>query len=586
MESKTIKNIMESKTIKELFGQRNIKFLIPEYQRAYAWEEKQFSQFIEDLRECDDNYYLGHFLFEQSGDTLYVIDGQQRLTTCIIFFSVLVNTVRHRQKEWGNYENADDINNLLKDITDSYLKDISHNKQKFETVPYDNNFFVDIVIDYKETVSKEELASKSKVAMYNARTYFETELKKVSVQQILSWAETLENASITTFIVEDKLQAAQIFAYQNDRGKKLSNLEILKAYFMLQMFKLENNKDDISYVEKAFEEIYRNIVLVSVEEDNVLNYYWRAIGTKGYYSEKVVGEVKEWLISIPKEEQTKHIKNFVNGLSKAFCFVKQIEQDNSFYTANLKCMNNMAFSYPMLIKAKLSNVSDEVFMRLIRLMENLTFRSLVRGGRADIISRLQSVIQNLNDTDSINKQIDSVKWSLNNDGWWGYWSDGEMLNCIKSGWFYGNRVDNYLLWRYEQYLCNDNYPTPKISYVDVISNESIEHIAPRTQAIPLDNDYGVYEDEKNPNEGIVSGEWMNSVGNLMLMAGRQNSSLGNRPFAEKLQVYGRDNLLNQQKEIIEFVTDKEHPVWDKSSIERRYNKIVSAVKEIWNLNNI
>ena len=79
---------------------------------------------------------------------------------------------------------------------------------------------------------------------------------------------------------------------------------------------------------------------------------------------------------------------------------------------------------------------------------------------------------------------------------------------------------------------------------------------------------------------------MNCVGNLMLMAGRQNSSLGNRPFADKLFVYGRDNLLNQQKEIIEFVTDKEHPVWDKSSIERRFNKIVGAVKEIWNLDNI
>lgn len=308
---------MESKTIKKLFGQRNVQFLIPAYQRAYAWEERQFSQFIEDLSECDDNYYLGHFLFEQSGDILYVIDGQQRLTTCIIFFSVLVNVLRNRHEEWDNNENADDIKNLLDDITDYYLKDIRRNKQKFETVHYDNNFFVDIVIEYKETVSKEDLISKSRVAMYNARTYFETELKKVSVQQMLSWAKTLENASITTFIVEDKLQAAQIFAYQNDRGKKLSNLEILKAYFMLQIFKLENNEGDILYVEKAFEEIYRNIVLVSVEENNVLNYFWRAIGTKGYYSEKVVSEVKEWLKSITKEEQTKQIKSFVNGLSKS-----------------------------------------------------------------------------------------------------------------------------------------------------------------------------------------------------------------------------------------------------------------------------
>lgn len=61
---------------------------------------------------------------------------------------------------------------------------------------------------------------------------------------------------------------------------------------MLQIYQSQNNEDDIVYVEKAFEEIYHNIVLVTVEEDNVLNYYWRAVGTKGYYSENVIREVK------------------------------------------------------------------------------------------------------------------------------------------------------------------------------------------------------------------------------------------------------------------------------------------------------
>ena len=170
-------------------------------------------------------------------------------------------------------------------------------------------------------------------SLKTARTYFETELKESSVQQMLSWVNTLENASITTFIVKDKLQAAQIFAYQNDRGKKLTNLEVLKAYFMLQIFRIENNVDDIKYVEMAFEEIYKKIVQVNVDEDNVLNYYWRAVGPQGYYSMNVVGEVKDWLRSFAREEQTKQIKGFVNGLSKAFCLVRHIEQDTSFYTA-------------------------------------------------------------------------------------------------------------------------------------------------------------------------------------------------------------------------------------------------------------
>ena len=83
-----------------------------------------------------------------------------------------------------------------------------------------------------------------------------------------------------------------------------------------------------------------------------------------------------------------------------------------------------------------------------------------------------------------------------------------------------------------------------------------------------------------------SGEQMNSVGNLMLMAGSQNSSLGNKPFALKLKVYGSDNLLYQQKEIIEFVEDKDNPIWDKNCIKRRRDKIIQAAKEIWSLDNI
>ncbi|MBQ8336063.1 MAG: DUF262 domain-containing protein [Bacteroidaceae bacterium] len=92
---------MESTTIKALFGRRNIRFVIPAYQRAYIWDKKQFSQFREDLQDCAGNdYYLGHFLFEQDGDTFYVIDGQQRLTTSIIFFSAFLHVIKSREAEW------------------------------------------------------------------------------------------------------------------------------------------------------------------------------------------------------------------------------------------------------------------------------------------------------------------------------------------------------------------------------------------------------------------------------------------------------------------------------------------------------
>ena len=68
-------------TIQRMFKAN--KFEIPSYQRAYSWETPQLKQFVADLLEAREKYYMGHFLFENSGDTLLVIDGQQRITTCM-----------------------------------------------------------------------------------------------------------------------------------------------------------------------------------------------------------------------------------------------------------------------------------------------------------------------------------------------------------------------------------------------------------------------------------------------------------------------------------------------------------------------
>ncbi|HMZ95276.1 MAG TPA: DUF262 domain-containing protein, partial [Chitinophagales bacterium] len=76
-----------AKSIQQLFKNSDC-VRIPAYQRAYSWGDKQCSQFLEDLLEQKGKkYYLGQFLFEKDGNTLFIIDGQQRLTTTILFLS-------------------------------------------------------------------------------------------------------------------------------------------------------------------------------------------------------------------------------------------------------------------------------------------------------------------------------------------------------------------------------------------------------------------------------------------------------------------------------------------------------------------
>ncbi len=72
----------------------------------------------------------------------------------------------------------------------------------------------------------------------------------------------------------------------------------------------------------------------------------------------------------------------------------------------------------------------------------------------------------------------------------------------------------------------------------------------------------------------------------MLISGSHNSSIGNKPFADKLRSYGRENLLNQQKEIVNFASGAENPIWDKQAIEKRRTAIIQAAEKIWSLDEI
>ncbi|MBY0241993.1 MAG: DUF262 domain-containing HNH endonuclease family protein [Burkholderiaceae bacterium] len=90
------------RTVQELLGE-GVSYLIPIYQRNYAWGEAEITQLIQDvidyLPKCNappQNYYIGTLVvFERllSGGTVFeTIDGQQRLTTLSLLVSHLRNS--------------------------------------------------------------------------------------------------------------------------------------------------------------------------------------------------------------------------------------------------------------------------------------------------------------------------------------------------------------------------------------------------------------------------------------------------------------------------------------------------------------
>ena len=543
-------------------------FEIPEYQRAYSWEMPQWEQFIDDLKNVKEKYYLGHFLFEEGTDRLLVIDGQQRITTCMIFFRAIINSLEKRGVE-----------NKIK-LFKHFLFDTIREKARLKTVAYDNNFFNDLIV--KNTVPQAP-DTKSQNNIKDALEYFEKELDKIISEEILQMAELLANATVTYYKVNDKAMAAQVFAFQNDRGKDLSELEKIKSYLFLQVYlnaSGEKQKDTIEYIDRSFAKIYEGITKIELHEDAVVNYYWRSRSNKGLYSEKTLSEIKEVLAETP--DKLDWIRNFTSQLADAFAFVAMFENyDEDPYAVRLKQLNNMALVYPFLLKANRLGASL-VFNRLMHFLENVIFRALLRGGRAELTSRLNWMLA-FSLRDELDEKItQAVSWLKDDSSYWGYWGNGEM-NRILNGYFYGNRVAGYFYRQYEAFRSEKGYDTS-----NAVLSKNIEHIAPRTptDGNPVANGYGIYVDAVTPENGIESGQWLNCIGNLMLISESHNKSIGNCPFKDKLASY-KASPLRQQLEIEAFATIRDgEKVWDLDAIKKRKDVMIKAAMEIWSLDKI
>ena len=560
-----------------LFGKEAIRFEIPKYQRAYSWERDQWKQFLQDLKDAESGYYLGHYLFEAHDDVYLVIDGQQRLTTCVIFISAALDILAAYE------EYRRDVNIWRR----RYLLDAELGP-RLKTVPYDNPLFQSFIVD-GDCRRPSVFNTQSEKNIVEAKEYFVQELRKAeAAEKIAMLVRRMENAVITTYEVMDRGMAARIFAFQNDRGKPLTQLETIKSFLMMTVYMKGKNEDEknsvVDEIDTRFAHIYETIMRINVDEDDVLLNYWRS--RNGFYADDALIGAKNELSKT--EDQISWIKSFVRDLASAFSFVEVFEKDEGEYPIRLRLLNNMAYSYPFLIRAWLTGVKYDspLFVSLMHLMENLTFRSLIRGGRADIQSRLNNHLKRISDEVSVKVEIGKIVEAIAN-GWWGYWSDAEVERRLNE-WFYGNRVDNYLLWQYERSLYENGYVAP-VSAREMMRNESIEHIAPQTETggdAPA-NGYGQYDVKESPEKGIASGGWLNCLGNFVLASQSQNSLLGNKPFVVKLEGYA-DGVLQQQKEIdscAETGTDGSK-MWTVESIKRRQERIVKWAMANWDVRKV
>lgn len=563
---------MEASTVinKMLAGN---KIFVPTYQRAYSWDTeldkgktpKQVNVFLTDLEDYNKSnslsqYYFGHFLFEEMSDNNYgVIDGQQRLTTIIIFLSALYTKLKAIRTLTENEEVL--FENMIKRKS-NYI---------FSTVYYDNQLFKDYVIDQNRK-NNTNLETESAKRIVSAFDYFSKALEHKDDVYLSKMLKIVSEASCSTHIVKNESEAIQMFIFQNNRGKKPSNLEIIKAQFMFNVHLYGGGEKDclIEEIKNRFEKIYRSISAIEykINEDDVLTYTLR-VHFNSLWESNAIERIDKLL---SEDNPIPFIKSFTHSLAISFehltTFFGKDEKEN-IEIHSLVTLGGFATAIPFIIKAYTFNLPISDICSICTQMESLILRHRLIGTRAEMITRINEVFQKFTENKpDIKPIIERIEWMKNmssDSWWWAYWNNTALENALQG------RIERstarFLLWKYENFIESKGKKGYNVTRFNKIKKPHLEHIAPQTENDRPASGYGRYTDK-------FKEECIDCLGNYLLLSAPHNESIGNKPFSIKRDSYTQ---LAQQREIQEMT--KDDLTWNREKIEARKSKLIEFIIE-------
>ena len=299
---------IDDKTILKLFEERNTRFLIPDYQRPYAWDKDECLTLWNDILSFaspdiefnqDDEYFLGSIVvFKNNRERLEVIDGQQRLITILLILRAFYEAM----KDFNNYDWCREVRkNIGKCIWETNEQGEPYTalfKLDSEVATDDDREILRSILrdgatndDNKDKYSRNFRLFQEKINEFieNIRTnYTGTDFS----QKFTVLPSRILNNCILIIIQSEgengQNNALRIFSTLNDRGKPLSDSDIFKVQ-LYKAFSADGKKDWFverwkeleALCEKIFSSLKNNITPM----DELFNRYM--------HYERAVQEIKD-----------------------------------------------------------------------------------------------------------------------------------------------------------------------------------------------------------------------------------------------------------------------------------------------------
>lgn len=223
------------RTVRELFTSR--KYGLDYYQREYNWSESNIAELIDDLAGRFDEeysaghdreevaayrpYFLGPIVTSNRLGILYLVDGQQRLTT----LTLLLIYLQHLQA------GRPDPTDLAPLVYSSKFGKQSFNIETEGRKPCMQAILEGLQYDPATAVGAERESIEHLWQRYHdIEALFPAELKDGALPYFIDWL--LERVVVVEIATADEEMALEIFETMNDRGLRLAATDMLKGYLL------------------------------------------------------------------------------------------------------------------------------------------------------------------------------------------------------------------------------------------------------------------------------------------------------------------------------------------------------------------
>lgn len=578
-------------TIFDMFDGAKI-FNIPKYQRAYAWEERHLKDFVDDLenqltdqpenQQENKHYFLGTILFQLQPDQGFfkridIVDGQQRMTTVIIFMKLLLDRLQELREDTTI-------------LVETYLQRFG--EYKLRVLEQDNTFFQAYILQDHPVIDG-AIKTPSQHRLLAAKQYLASRLQAYNLAELQRLQEKLRSSRILMYSVNNTANATLIFETTNDRGKQLTNLEKTKSFLMYKAYLcFEHPESHLDSIQSQFSELYRDYEAIQdrINEDSILQYHFIAFEQWGvsktdkdyyHYVQKVKDKVNRFVGEDKRQEGGEYIQQYTRELRESYTAMRQLLLNEKGYLTNLIAAGRPTMFYPLLIKVWKYDQSEEktLFRRVVRLAEIYSFKVLgINRRRAD--TGRDYIFGLARDfTGDFDTLINRLRKVIDR-----YCNNNDFKKRLMASDFYRVTYSSdmrYLFWQYENYLRQRFQPkAAPMSYAAFANQDhstrlTIEHIAPQKPNLKVVENAAILPEM---TEDFLE-KYLHCLGNLTFDPHSANASKSNNDVSAKMVSHFRRAPFKTQNELDDFLNDGN---WDITAVEARRTKIIDFALAHWN----